>query len=213
MRRPGRTVLLVLLVVLLVVVVPGGAVVVATKLIAAARGRRAVFDQVKAEFERQVAPLLASRDPEKAGRVARIVAAQAVVETGGGITKAWQQGWNFGNVRQGSTWKGDLVYAGDKAPDVHDVDHDGDRAELVPEVGVAFRKYVSLAAAVEDFLALLNWPRYRPARDALFAEDPALYAERLRNDDPSTAQVEGGYYTAPLAEYRSGILAVLASLA
>lgn len=193
---------LVLLVVLVLAVLSGGAVV-ATKLITAARGRRAVFDQVRAEVERQVAPLLASRDPAKAGRVARIVAAQAVVETGGGVTPAWQQGWNFGNVTAGSSWTGPVVGGGDK-----EYRPDGS----VVTIQQRFRKYPDLAAAVTDFFRVLNWPRYRAAKDALFAENVALYAERLRNDDPTTAQVEGGYYTAPLAEYRAGILSTLEKL-
>jgi flagellum-specific peptidoglycan hydrolase FlgJ len=200
-----RRVLLILAVVLLIILVPGGATVVAVKLIAAARGRKAVFDQVRDEFERQLAELRPDLSPDARLAAARIVAAQAVVETGGGVTPAWRQGWNFGNITAGSAWTGSVISAGD-------LEYRAGQAAPA-RITQAFRAYPTLGAAVSDFFNVLAWPRYRPARDALFAGDAAGYAKRLRDDDPATAAVEGGYYTAPLADYQSGILAALRSLA
>jgi Sec-independent protein translocase protein TatA len=196
--------LVVVLVVLLVVLVPGGATVVAVKLISAARGRRAVFNQVRDELARQLAELRPDLGAAAQLRAASIVAAQAVLETGGGVTPAWVKGWNFGNITAGSTWSGPVIAGGD-------LEYSPDGA--VKRITQAFRAYASLGEAASDFLRVLAWPRYRPARDALFAGDAELYAKRLRDDDPTTVAIEGGYYTAPLAEYSGGILAALRSLA
>jgi flagellum-specific peptidoglycan hydrolase FlgJ len=208
--RLRRILLLALLVVALVAFVPFGTVV-AVKVVRAALGKRAVFRDVRAEVARQLGELRPDLTDAQRDAAARIVAAQAVLETGGDAP-AWREGFNFGNVRKGS-WTGPLTYAGDKAPDVNDRDGDGDRAELVSETGVAFRRYDSLRSAVADFLTLLGWPRYRPARDALFRGDAAGYVARLRDDDPATAAIEGGYFTAPLVEYQRGVAAALRSYA
>lgn len=183
-----RTWLWWLLVVVVVLVVPGGAAVV----LVVGRLKRADFLKLVAdEVAAQVTPMLAARDDQKPRRVAAIVAAQAALETNNGATPGWLQGWNFGNITAGTGWTGAVVEGGDTEPDAS--------GKYVPIVA-RFRKYGSLAESVSDFLALLSWSRYRPARDALFAEDVNGYLEKLR---------AGGYYTAPLADYVAGTKAAL----
>lgn len=184
-----------------VVLIPGGAIV-AVKLVVAAKGRREVFNQVRDEVARQLAELRPDLSDAQRVRAAEILAAQAVHETGGGVTIAWREGWNFGNVTAGSSWGGAIVEGGDK-------EYDGDGTGEARRIVQRFRKYASLAEAVSDFFRLLNWPRYRAARDLLMAGDAAGYAKRLRDDDPGTAQVEGGYYTASVGSYTAGILDLL----
>jgi flagellum-specific peptidoglycan hydrolase FlgJ len=193
------------LVVLLLVLVPGGAAVVGVRLVTALRGRRAVFEAVRSEVARQLEELRPDLTAAERDAAARIVAAQAVLETGGGATPAWREGWNFGNVTAGAGWTGPVVQAGD-------LEYRAGTAEPV-RIAQRFRKYGSLGEAVSDFVRVLNWPRYRAAREALMRGDAATYALLLREDDPRTVAVEGGYYTAPLTEYRAGLLALLEKLA
>lgn len=191
-----RLAVLVLVVVLLVAA--GGGAVVLVK----AKGRREIFEQVKAAvvaYLEAVRPDLSDAQREAAGN---ILGAQAVVETNGGRTVAWREGWNFGNVTAGSAWRGDVVLGGDTEPDAS--------GKYVP-ITQRFRKYVSLAQAVEDYLpggsiGALDWKREREERafEHLIAGDAEAYSAALRR---------AGYYTAPEAEYTAGILDALSSYA
>ncbi len=208
LRRPLVLVLLVVLpgALLLYALARGGAAVI-PRVVAALRaafGRGPTFRQVRDEFLRQLAELRPDLTADAQVRAAGVVGAQAVLETGGGVAVAWREGWNFGNVRKGS-WTGPVVYGGDKKPD--------GKGGYVAESGVAFRRYETLAEAVSDFIRLLGWPRYRAARERLFAGDADGYVRALRDDDPRTSQLEGGYFTAPLAEYQAGVAAALRSYA
>lgn len=168
----------------------GGAAIVIT----AARGRREVFAQVRdaaAAFLAAARPDLTDAARLRAGE---ILGAQAVLETGGGQTRAWREGWNFGNVSRGS-WAGPVIPGGDL---------EYDAAGNVTRIGQEWRKYASLAAAVEDLFELLGWARYRPARTALLAGDAAGYVRELR---------AGGYFTAPLGDYLAGVESALRSYA
>lgn len=189
MRSP---VVVVLVVVLALVALLSGGVVVAVKV----RGRREVFDAVRRELARQLEELRPDLTAAQRERAASIIAAQAVMETGGGAAVAWREGWNFGNVTAGASWTGPVVQGGDLEY--------RPGADKPVRIVQRFRKYATLAAAVSDFLVLLSWSRYRPARDALFRGDAEGYARELR---------AGGYYTAPLAEYQAGIAAALVGLA
>lgn len=191
-----RSVWFVVGVVLLAVLVPGGVTVVAVQLIAAARGRREVFDQVAQEVTRQLGELAPHLTPEQALRAGEIVGAQAVHETGGGATIAWRLGWNFGNVTAGSArlWPGPVV----EGPDT-EYDAQGN----VKNIGQRFRKYDTLSAAVSDFLTqVLNWTRevQAGARDRLYEGDAEGYARALS---------AAGYYTAPVESYVAATASIL----
>lgn len=183
------------LAVVAVAVTPGGAIVAAgvAKVVDAikARGRRPFLEQVGAEVRRELEELRPDLSPDDRARVAAIVAAQAGLETSDGRTVAWREGWNFGNVTAGSSWHGPVVEGGDTEPDAAGV--------YVPIVQ-RFRKYGSIREAVGDFFRLLSWTRYVAARDALMRGDADGYAAALR---------AGGYFTAPLEDYRGGIAARL----
>ena len=171
---------------LLLLVAAGVLMTIGVGAVIAARGRRQVFEQVKAEVLAQFGDV----------RAADIVAAQAVLETGGGATPAWQKGWNFGNVTAGASWHGPVVEGGDL-----EYTADGTSSKRIVQ---RFRAYTDLRAAVADFLALLSWSKYRDALAALSRGDATGYASELR---------KGGYYTAPLAEYQGGIARALADYA
>jgi hypothetical protein len=177
--------------------VTGGAVV-AVKAVLAARGRREVFNQVRDEVARQLAELRPDLSPAQVLRAAEVLAALAVFETGGGVTVAWRQGWNFGNVTAGSAW-GRAVIVG---PDT-----EYDAAGNVKNIAQKFRKYDSLAQAVEDFLpggsiGALDWAREKRegAWERLLAGDAAGFTAALSR---------AGYYTLPEPEYTAGVSSVL----
>jgi hypothetical protein len=185
----GETTLVLVVVLVLLLAVGGGVIVMA------ARGRKEVHDQVAAEVERQLAELRPDLSDDARGQAGNILGAQAVLETGGGRTIAWRQGWNFGNVTAGASWTGDVVQGGDTEPDAS--------GAYVP-ITQRFRKYASLADAVTDFLTVvLNWRRERDAGAAelLYAGDADGYVAALR---------QAGYFTAPLTEYQAGVRGALA---
>lgn len=150
------------------------------------------------EVKRQLDELRPDLTEAQRVEAAAIVAAQAAHETGFGSTIAWRQGWNFGNLTAGpsSMWRGAVTLGGDL-----EYTKDG----KIIKITQRFRRYASLGDATSDYLLFLNWPRYRPARDALMRGDAVAFAEKLRNDDPATVQIEGGYYTAPSASYVAAI--------
>jgi hypothetical protein len=188
---------LVLLAIVLIALVPGGAAVV---VVAVSRSRAEFLRLIAGEVARQLEELRPDLTAEQRLEAARILAAQAALESGYGKTRAFREGFNFGNVSAGASWAGPVILGGDLEYSV---------GGEVKRITQRWRKYGSLAEAVSDFFLLLSWSRYRPARAALFAGDAAAYAARLRNDDPSTATIEGGYYTAPLAEYQAGLSSAL----
>lgn len=189
MRLRGRPLWVVVLVVLLIIAVPGGAAVVVTQIVS----RKLFFKTIRDEVARQLEELRPDLTPAARLRAGEIVAAQAALETGWGRTPGWKQGWNFGNITAGSSWTGPVVEGGDTEPSKTDP------TKYVP-ITQRFRKYGSLAEAVSDYFRFLSWTRYQPARDALFAGDEVRFAVKLR---------EGGYYTAPLADYQGGIASAL----
>lgn len=171
---------------------------VALSLVKAARGRREVFEQVAQEVTRQLSELAPHLTAEQAQRAGEILGAQAVHETGGGVTIAWREGWNWGNVTAGSAqlWPGPVV----EGPDT-EYDAQGN----VRNIGQRFRRYESLSHAVTDFLtSVLNWRRevQAGARTALYAGDAEGYARALS---------AAGYYTAPVDSYVSATASFLRS--
>lgn len=186
---------LIAVVVALVLLVPGGAIV-AVQLVKAARGRREVFDQVSREVSRQLEELRPDLTADQRRRAGELLGGLAVHETGGGVTPAWLQGWNFGNVTAGASWTGSVVVAGDTEPDA--------AGNYVP-IQARFRKYVDLAAAVSDWLTgVLLWKREREANVAgyLYAGDAAGFARAL---------YAAGYYTAKPDGYAAAVAKNVAS--
>jgi flagellum-specific peptidoglycan hydrolase FlgJ len=171
---------------IILVAVPGGALVVVVQL-----DRKRFYNLIRDEVARQLSDLRPDLDDAARTKAAEIVAAQAALETNWGSTPAWKQGWNFGNITAGSSWTGPVVEGGDTEPNAAGV--------YVP-ITQRFRKYGSLAEAVSNYFTLLSWPGYQPARDALFRGDANGFAAQLR---------QGGYYTAPLADYQGGIASAL----
>ena len=138
-------------------------------------------------------------DPARRDTVASIVAAQAALECGYGSTKAFKEGWNFGNVAKGSSWKGPTIQGGDK-----EYSKDGSEVKNITQ---QWRKYDSLDHAVADFFKVIGpKSRYAEAYNSLLDGDYNLYAYYLRNP----VDGKGGYYTAPLADYQGGIKSRLA---
>lgn len=178
---------LVLLVLLVVLAAGGGAVVVVAK------SRSEFLKLISDEVRRQLAELRPDLSDDARATVGRIVAAQAALESGYGKTQAFREGWNFGNLSAGSSWKGPTIAGGDL---------EYDAAGNVKSIRQAWRKYGSLAEAVSDYFALLSFTRYRGARDALMRGDADGFAAKLR---------EGGYFTAPLAHYQAGLRSGLAA--
>lgn len=187
-RSSSSAVLLVVLLLLVLLSTGGAAVVVAT----VSSSRKKFLSDLELEVARQLGELRPDLSALTRARAARILAAQAALESGYGSTRAYREGFNFGNVSAGSSWKGATLAGGDL-----EYGKDGTAKKITQ----AWRKYPSLAAAVSDFFSLLSWSRYQPARDRLFALDADGYAAQLR---------AGGYYTAPLAEYQKGLRGALA---
>lgn len=162
----------------------------AVKAVLAARGRREVFAQVRDEVARQLAELRPDLAPSQVMRSAEILAALAVHETGGGVTIAWREGFNFGNVTAGSKWAGEVIAGPDTEPNA--------AGEYV-RITQAFRKYATLGAAVSDWLlGVLNWRREREEKVAsyLYAGDADGFARALSR---------AGYYTAPVESYARAV--------
>jgi hypothetical protein len=137
-----------------------------------------------------------------------VVVAQGVLETGWGKSRAFQQGNNLFNVTAGSSWTGDkwVDVNGDISFNRADCERQGKTmvprqrdGKLYCKVDQTWRKYPTVAAAVQDYWQLLGWSRYLPARDALERGDIADFAAKLRS---------GGFYTAPVDEYTDSLQAV-----
>ncbi len=173
-----------IIVVVAILVLGGGAVVITS--------RNAFLKLIADEVRRQ---LPSSLSETKRVLAAKIVAAQAALESGYGRTKAFREGWNFGNVSAGSSWKGPVIGGGDL---------EYDSAGNMKKIAQKWRKYDSLASAVYDFMGLLSWSRYAAARDALYQGDALAYVEKLR---------AGGYFTAPAKDYVAGITSALKGFA
>lgn len=184
-----RRVLVVIGVVLAVALIPGGIVGVAVVM---KKKRQGFMETIANEVTRQLEELRPDLSDQARAAAGRIVAAQGALESGWGSTRQWREGFNFANISKGS-WTGPTIGGGDL-----EYDASGKAKSITQQ----WRKYSSLAEAVSDFITLLSWSRYQPARTALFAGDAALYAQKLR---------DGGYYTAPVEQYQAGLAAALSA--
>ncbi|HTT78230.1 MAG TPA: glucosaminidase domain-containing protein [Stellaceae bacterium] len=138
-----------------------------------------------AGFVDRLGPLL-ERAAKRLGVSARVLLAQAALETGWGRSIV---GNNVFGIKAGSSWTGATVTAA-----THEVEH----GKWVAATG-SFRAYGSLADAVHDFVSLVAGNgRYRAALGS--GDDARSYGEAL---------VAGGYATD--GDYPSKLAAITAS--
>lgn len=137
-----------------------------------------------------------------------LVVAHGALECGWGASSVSRHAFNHWNLTAGTRW-----LHGGKA-----VFRAGD-LEYPPEGGAPrritqpFRRYATDDEAVADYVAFLRESsRYRAAFAQLRLAAPGEFVKRLRDDDPRTPEVEGGFFTAPLAEYQQGFAARLAEV-
>lgn len=175
-------------IVIVLLLIGGGTAVVVTS-------RSEFLALIAAEVKRQLSELRPDLSDTRRTRVAQIVAALAAHESGYGSTNQWRLGFNFGNVSRGS-WTGPVIVGGDL-----EYSAGSDAAKRIRQ---EWRKYVSLSAAVSDWIKLIGGSRYRAARDALFAGDEVGFASGLR---------AGGYFTAPADKYLAAVRSILGRFA
>jgi flagellum-specific peptidoglycan hydrolase FlgJ len=132
-----------------------------------------------------------------------IVIAQGGLESGWARSRAAQLGRNFFNLCATPDWKGGIIESGDQEYD--DAGH-------VKAIRQRFKAYPSDEAGIANYLHVLQWPRYLPAYRMLLLGNAAEFVRRLREDDPATPIVEGGFFTAPLARYQQDMAACLATV-
>lgn len=134
-----------------------------------------------------------------------IVIAQGALESGWGKSLVSRSGFNHWNLTAGKSWRGPVIGGGD-------LEYPPDGGPPV-RIRQRFRRYGSHHEAVVDYFAFLRgFRRYARALDALLLGKDGEFLTWLRNDDPATAEVEGGFFTAPLADYRLGFLRCLADV-
>ena len=134
------------------------------------------------------------------------IIAQAAFESNWGSAQACQVN-NVLNVTAGSREHGRAgswpeprpVYT---SPTPNDWEPGSNGAKL--PIHQYWRAYSTLEEAVADYLALLNWPRYQPARDALLGGNGELFIEYLGPDRAHQTPPIGGYYGLPTVKYLAG---------
>lgn len=130
-----------------------------------------------------------------------VLHAQFMIETGG--RACWN--WNIGNVK---------VSAGQVAAGVPWIDLPGtweiikgERVVLKEgDPGRRFRAFGSLAEAMIDHLRLLRERKYKMAWPHVEAGDPVGFAHALKAGPDGKQGTHDDYYTAPAANYASGML-------
>jgi hypothetical protein len=131
---------------------------------------------------------------------ADLAIAHGAHESGWGRGLAARLGHNMWNLTRLPSDPRPVIKGGDVEPD----GHGGWRT-----ITQRFRAYASDHEAAADYLAFLQRQRYAPAYAALLAGDVAAFVMHLHDDDPKTAQAEGGFFTADPVEYLRGMTACL----
>lgn len=132
-----------------------------------------------------------------------IVIAHGAHESGWGKSRA-SSAHNVWNLTRSKSDTRPIIAGGDQEPD----GHGGWRP-----ITQRFRAYGSDEEAVRDYLTFLRVnPRYHAAHEALLLGWCSEFIRRIHDDDPTTAQVEGGFFTADLAGYQSGVAGCLATV-
>jgi hypothetical protein len=127
-----------------------------------------------------------------------ILLSQAAYETEWGRTVAATVN-NVFNLTTGPSWHGDTLLGPDTE---YAKDGSGEPRRIVQP----WRAYSSLDDGIRDMVDnWLLWPRYKPGRVELLAGNLGQYLKKIRDDDPTTRQVEGGYYTQKLELYVRGV--------
>lgn len=129
------------------------------------------------------------------GRTRIIIITHAAFESGWGFSQGARVN-NFFNISSGRSWKGKTITGADTeyAPGVNQpkpiVQH--------------WRVYDSDADAIKDYLDVLTYARYLPARAALIDGDPEGFVRLLGPDRANDKPPVGGYYTLPTNRYLAG---------
>lgn len=141
--------------------------------------------------------------PERrAGRA--LAVAHAAFESGFGKGTAARLGRNPWNLTRTASDTRPIILGGDTEPD----GKGGWR-----KITQRFRSYSSDGEAARDYLAFLRESRrYKAAYAALLEGNVTAFPRLLRDDDPATAAIEGGYFTAPLAHYEAGLSSAYAAI-
>ena len=139
------------------------------------------------------------REPSK-----HIVVAQGAHESGWGTGRASRFGFNHWNLTRIPSDTRPVIQGGD-------LEYDGKGG--VKKITQRFRAYASDIEAVRDYLTFLRVnPRYHAAHEALLLGWCSEFIRRLHDDDPTTAHIEGGFFTANLAGYQAGVAGCLATV-
>lgn len=133
-----------------------------------------------------------------------LVVAHAALESGWGTTTQARRAFNIFNLSAGSSWHGPTMAGGD-------LEYSADGK--VTKITQQWRCYGSFQEAVDDYLHLLQLPRYLPAHAALMDGDGPRFVEWLGPDRSHQVPPVGGFYTLPTASYLRGFHAVLAEVA
>lgn len=123
----------------------------------------------------------------------RLIVAHAAYETGWGKSTPFMRGWNAFNITRLPSDTRPVIQSGDLeyAPD-----------GTVRKITQRFAAYPSLDESIHHYLSFIGASRYTNARD-LLTQGTLDFVDALSR---------GGYFTLPLAQYKSAMQSVLASV-
>lgn len=149
-----------------------------------------ILDGTPESFVRVVREALGVVAPHLSVAAQQLVVAHGAFESGWGKSRPARLGNNLFNVTR---------VPGDARPVIESGDQECDAAGVCRPITQRFAAYGSLAEGLAEYFGLLS-RRYGAALSALEAGDAVGFVTRLR---------EGGYYTLPLADYRTRFAGVL----
>jgi len=150
-------------------------------------------------FVRTIAECVKTLPP----RTQIMICAHAAMESGWGTTTQARQAFNYFNLTAGSSWKGTVMEGGDL-----EYSQDGKCKRITQK----WRCYGDCREAVDDYLKLLQLPRYLPAYAALMDGDVGRFIEWLGPDRSHQTPPFGGFFTLPTVSYLRSFSAVLAEV-
>lgn len=166
----------------------------------------------KVTIVRRLFVAVSSELPQLPFKSRAMIVAQALSESGWNTGAAARNGNNWFNIIATPAWTGETWVAvnGDRSytpstckkldRPMSKKDAKGRAYCLIDQT---WRKYPTINDAVRDYWRVLSQSRYNAARAALEAGDIDNFAAKLR---------EGGYYDAPLEEYRANLNSLVASV-
>ena len=131
------------------------------------------------------------------------VIAQAALESGWGNTPQ-SAVHNVLNVTAGSQEHGRAHSWPEPRPVLIGADTEPDGHGGWVTIHQYWRAYDSIESAIADYMRLLEWPRYQPARDALLAGRGEAFIDYLGPDRLHLDPPIGGYFTMPSRAYLNG---------